>query len=1167
MSASTPLLRVFLLGDLRLEWDGHAIELPRRERVLRLWVRLALQPGRPLPRQPLAFALWPDVSEADALANLRRHLYLLRSSLPEPAQGWLAVSTREVIWAPGPNGWSDLEAFEAAAEVPATLDAAAALYRGDLARELSEDDVILARREQVRQRHAAILKTLATRALDDGAHARGLVWARALLGQDPWDEESVRLKMTLEALSGNRQAAVATYEALAASLATELQTTPLPETMALYADLVHNRVRAAARREDASSPGTFVGRQRELRQIQAAVADVARGQGATLFISGDAGSGKTALVREALHARSEGERKPVFWGACHPTAEAEAAQPYGPWQQILTLAAPIIAHRSDFPAELLNVLLPVAPDLGLLRPGLLAPSQPDAAELRRALRQVMLQLAKPDPLVLVLEDLHWADRQSLDLLDDLAAAGPTSGLLVLATHRSEPAVERLSALKRDLRRRRRAVDLVLEPFTADETLALLERALDPTRLDAALVAELTAFAQGSPLLLREALESLIDAWGSATTVRSPLGLREALRSRLDRLPAEARAALEAAAILGPAFLQTELERVLAWPTGRLEAALDLLLARRLLSSAGPGEPHDYAFSHQLTHDVLAAAIDGERAGRLHLDAAGALSDLYGDERGQAGRIARHLESGGQPVRALPYWMRRAEALVDLAAFDEARVLLDGVLDRPQGIGRAEREIQAQAAILRATLAHYEGRTGPALALIEAALPAAREFPTLACKALTLKAFILSTRDDWATGLASALEAVAIAQTCGDLAREAEGRNLCGICRMMLGETRAAVVDLDQARVQLEATGQIRTVLYAQTLNHLGTALVFTREYSRAVDVLERTATQTRAAGLRRLESASLTMLGQIALNRGRYADSIGLYTRAIEVVGQSYRPGLWAKFAGRGSAYLRRGDTNAAIGDFQRGLELTTQLGTRYGQALFQTYQVAAYLARRDGARPGLTLRAIERTFADIQPVVIATATLQGEMWRLLGDLEASRAALARASLAAEQTQVPSFMLATRVQALQTSMLGAEPGDHTPELEAAIAEADCVGEVPVLIRALFARAVQAQRDGCDAAADADADRALILARTCADQALIVEALVLQASSRAVDPTRALPLLHQARVMSDADCWPWSIAVRRLEARLAGIPNFAGDTPLAAELRALLGDDGSPYEHT
>lgn len=1159
MSVQTPPLRVYLLGDLRLEWDGRAIELPRRERVLRLWVRLALQPGRPMARRPLAFALWPDVGEAEALANLRRHLYLLRSTLPEPAQAWLAVTTRDVTWAPGPMAWSDLEAFEAAGDEPDALAAAAELYRGDLALAITDDDVILARREQVRQRHATILKTLAGRALQSGAYARGLVWARALLGQDPWDEESVRLKMTLEALAGNRQAAVATYDTLAASLAADLQTTPLPETMTLYADLMHNRVRAAARREETALTTAFVGRGRELRRIHAALADVVRGQGATLFVSGEAGSGKTALVREALHATTEGERNRIFWGACQPASEAEAAQPYGPWQQILTLAAPVIAHRSAFPAELLNVLLPLVPDLGLLRPGLLAPSQPDAAELRRALRQVILQLAKPDPLILVLEDLHWADRQSLDLLDDLATAGPTSGVLLLVTHRPEPAAERLSALKRDLRRRRCAVDLVLEPFTADETQALLERALDPTRLEPALIAELTAFAHGSPLLLREALESLMDAWGASTQVRPPLGLRDALRSRLDRLPVDARAALEAAAILGSAFLQAELERALNWPTGRLEAALDLLLARRLLSAAGPGERHDYAFSHQLTHDVLAAAIDEERAGRLHLESARALMDLYGDERGQAGRIARHFEAGGQADRALPHWMRWAEALVELAAFDEARAVLDGVLSRPHGTGRARREILARAGILRVTLAHYEGQPGAALELIESVLPAVREFPALACKALTLQAFALSTRDDWQTGLASALEAVAIAQTCGDLAREAEGRNLCGTCRMMLGQTRAAVDDLDQARAQLEATGQTRTVLYAQTLNHLGTALVFTRDYPRAVDVLERTVAQTRAAGLRRLESASLTMLGQIALNRGRYGDAIALYTRAIDVVGQSYRPGLWAKFAGRGSAYLRRGDTSAAVADFEQGLELSTQLGTRYGQTLFQTYQVAAHLARRDGARPAMTLREIERSAADIQPVVIATATLQGEVWRLLGDVAASRSALARAVVAAQETQVPSFMLATRVQALQTRALDPDSGDLTPELEAAIAEAECVGETPMLIRALFARAAQAQRDGRDVAADSDVDRALTLARACPDQALIVEALVLKASSRSIDPTQALRLLSQARVLVDTDCWPWSVPLQRLESRLTGSPEPPNDSSLALELNAVLGD--------
>lgn len=112
MESTASPLRIVLLGDIRLEAGEARTNLPQRESLRRLMTRLALQPRQPLPRKQLAFTLWPDDDPADALANLRRHLHLLRSLLPPVAREWLVVSTQHIVWNAPPECQVDVHAFE-----------------------------------------------------------------------------------------------------------------------------------------------------------------------------------------------------------------------------------------------------------------------------------------------------------------------------------------------------------------------------------------------------------------------------------------------------------------------------------------------------------------------------------------------------------------------------------------------------------------------------------------------------------------------------------------------------------------------------------------------------------------------------------------------------------------------------------------------------------------------------------------------------------------------------------------------------------------------------------------------------------------------------------------------------------------------------------------------
>ncbi len=1094
-SFSAPL-RIFLLGEVRLEVEGTVVPLPQRESLLRLFVRLLLQSGQPLPRKTLAFSLWPDETETGALTNLRRHLYLLRNALPPSARRFLHISAQTVSWVDSDDYWLDVHAFERDSDEIDELEAIVGLYGGDLAAGVDMDEVILARREELRSHYRALLKKLIQACVDRNQRERALKWARKLTAHDPWDEEAVRLQMTLEALSGQRAAALTTYQTLARELEREIQTQPMPETTALYRDILSDRLPRLTPQKKVSPEPHFVGRANELAQLQALLAALRNGQGGIAFISGEAGVGKTALLREGLYRFLEaaGEDAPrLFWGHCPPPTGDAPSRPYEPWRQVLTVAAPLLARIPEIPPEWLNPLLPLVPDLSRLRPDLLPPSQPDAAELRTALRQSLQFLAVPRPLVLVVEDFHWADTASLEMVSELIHTCQTLPLLLLITFRVAGAPAALLNLKRDLRRQRCAQEIPLRAFTEEESRLLLEKMLGRQAVTPALLAEIHRYARGLPLLLREAAESLRRA--QQVSRGSPPTLREAIRMRLVQLPGPAQQMLEAAALLGFSFSDAELETMLAWPPATYAEVLDELQDQGLVRDAIPPGLDDYMFSHQLIHQMILDEIPPDRAVLLHEQAARALEQVHAGQVGFAAEIAAHYEAAQQPVPAARFWLAHAQELTDLAAFEQAEAAIEravALLEAGTASGEI-RELRAQAALQRGVLAHYRGQSDQVLPLLESALAACREFPSLCARALVRQAHALYTRDRYPEAYRVARQALEIARTLGERPAIARALNVCGMTALLMGRPQEAVQQLQEALALEEATAGASTEI-VQSLNHLGTALVFIQDYAQAQPMLAKTVELSRRGGLRRIESAAMTMLGQIALNQGRYDEAVRIYSQAIEVAGTSYLPDMWVKFAGRGAAFLRMGSLEEARRDFARGLEVARQVESAYGQLLMRAYWTLTDLAQGRAPADSLAQLETEAAALHLHAVVFLTSLARAGLWRLLGHWESALSASQRAVRAGQAGGVPQFVQQAQLEEWMTQVLGGRNPDPAT-LETLAQAARAAGEVPQQARASLARAVHREHQGNLAQALTAAQRALALARACPDQPLMGESLL------------------------------------------------------------------------
>jgi predicted ATPase/DNA-binding SARP family transcriptional activator len=319
-------LRICLLGDFSLIYDGRQVTTLNADRPQTLLAYLLLHRQAPQSRQRLAFTMWPDSTDDQARANLRKLLHTLRQALPN-ADAYLALDTHTVQWRPDAAFWLDTAEFQDALEAarisvdPADklqrLEGALALYRGPLLPN-NYDDWIIPLREEYLQAYAAGLNQLVTGLEQAGAYQQAVRYARRWQQQDPLDEAAVIHLLRLYAVSGDRAGVRRAYQICTAALQQELDAEPGPETQAAYKaalQLVNEQTgnieeeivtpaprpattRASPRQSWQLPPMTtpFFGREVELAQLAQLLADpLCR----LLTVVGPGGVGKTRLAVEA----------------------------------------------------------------------------------------------------------------------------------------------------------------------------------------------------------------------------------------------------------------------------------------------------------------------------------------------------------------------------------------------------------------------------------------------------------------------------------------------------------------------------------------------------------------------------------------------------------------------------------------------------------------------------------------------------------------------------------------------------------------------------------------------------------------------------------------------------------------------------------------------------
>jgi predicted ATPase/DNA-binding SARP family transcriptional activator len=301
------VLEVRLFGRPRIAVEDVVLPFHAPARSFSVLAFLLLDRGRPLARESVAFALWPDLPETEARAKLRAHLhYLISEGLPKQERPWLRADKRSVQWNPDIPVWVDVLEFERLSEDPGTFADAAEVYAGELLAGF-DDEWLEAHRTRLQQRQVVLLLALIARHQEAGNHLRVIEYAQRLLGIDPWREDAIRELLLARALMGDRAGAVQIYRDFAKQLQDELGVEPMAQTVELYERIAGGRETSAPtpasapfreRRSNLPAYITgFVGRENE---ISATLRALSNRRLVTLV--GVGGVGKTRLAIEAAGA-------------------------------------------------------------------------------------------------------------------------------------------------------------------------------------------------------------------------------------------------------------------------------------------------------------------------------------------------------------------------------------------------------------------------------------------------------------------------------------------------------------------------------------------------------------------------------------------------------------------------------------------------------------------------------------------------------------------------------------------------------------------------------------------------------------------------------------------------------------------------------------------------
>jgi diguanylate cyclase (GGDEF)-like protein len=658
----------------------------------------------------------------------------------------------------------------------------------------------------------------------------------------------------------------------------------------------------------------FVGRVDELRSLVRVLEDANDGHPKVVAVNGEAGVGKTTLIKQ-LEPEVRLRAGSLVTGRAQ---EADVQAPYAPWAEVIAA----IRRLEIVPPHKWRELQRLVPTLSTDGPHS-DTSVGSKYLLLEEIAEFIRMAARERPLVIVLDDMQWADSASWDTLEYLVPQLDTERLLICLTIRAEETYGETLERRRRLSRSELFHEITLSRLTREELKNWVEAAFHRQDVGRELLSFLYRHTEGNPLFVVQVLRTLVDEgavwytgerweWRPVSELRLPVGVSDLISRRLSRLTADAQTILTTAAVIGREFdLDLAIEAGAGTEDELLDAVDEGIRASVLHATSERGSDR-YAFTHGKMAEVLRESVNPRRLRRMHDRVAQALERRSADN---VAEIATHYDRGGNTEQAYAYAILAADRARNLYAhtegtdflriaernaatpaqladvrvrlahiaetvgqYVEAQELCDLAIDWYEGQGDRGKSLELR--VMRERLRSYLGQ--PAKQTLDTCLALDDEAKSLGIDAERIQLLKMISQAYWRLGDAAAGERVAwegvrIAEKLGDSTLIAESLTRLAIS-VQQDQPQQALAIYSRALDIWTSVGDRRG--QARSHNNIGTVYVLKGDWEKAKEYLTTAISIGRTAGTPDLWGLAASNLGVVYLKSGDW-------DRARELFGES----------------------------------------------------------------------------------------------------------------------------------------------------------------------------------------------------------------------------------------------------------------------------------------
>jgi len=959
----TAVLRIRTLG-LFQAWRHQDILTWPTHKTKALFQILLIEPGRLVPTDQLLEWLWPSLPPRKAQNNL----WVTTSQLRRVLQPDLPPRTRSAFiqkqgegyrfdsesdyWLDGDAAAAHLAAAGSATDLSERIsawEAARSLFQGDYLEDDPYSEWTQLPRAQWKRRFEQLLVDLAEAYGRNGRFQQAIVYCREILSFNNTNETVYRLLMSYHAALGERVTALQVFDEAVKALQDEIGVEPMPETTELARQIQQLEGDWKLEIKDWSdftrqppAPPPFVGRGKEISRLGQLLARAAASQGQMALISGETGIGKSRLAQEtALMARQQG-----FHSLIAHCYQVEQTIPYQP---LIDLAGQVMV-RDDSWQQLapvwLHELAVLVPEMGEVAAAATTKATPsdapnDSRQVRlfQAIYHLFANETNRHRLLLIIEDIQWADPATLQCLHYLARHIVQIPIMLIFTLRADSLSTDadLASLVHSLQRKAHVTFFPMARLVESDTTALLAQTDDTARYADRLGHWLYKETAGNPFYFISLLQSLREDglldnaaetdWQALAqtdpTLALPHTIRESVLDRLRRLSQAEKDTLEWMAVYGRRLDFTTLHAVSHSSQMTLLNAVELMAARQLLVEVSG----QYDFNHEKIREVVYNDLSAARRTLYHQQIAEVLEAsvrLSGPPEAAA-ILAHHFERGGERAKSLGYWMQAGNHALDayaypqaarhferaLALSDQQETKMDAYLGLgrsffmqddhkaatvviQQGLDLAERHGDdghcARLLYAQAQNASREHRPDGGKPEVEAALVAAERAGDdyLLAQNLLLLTEVHESDGDLNSALETATRAQIASSKLNDNQLEARALVEIGFLHAQRAEFNEAASAAELGLKLLAETDDRNAIAYAW--NILGRALGGQGEYGRALNAFHRSHEEAQIISDHYLLAQVFNMRGWIYRELGDYESGLNFDENGVDFAKSSGKP-------------------------------------------------------------------------------------------------------------------------------------------------------------------------------------------------------------------------------------------------------------------------------------